>query len=95
MNNLNDFFQDDKGGQSATRLITILAGLSILFIFISSNLVMLFNALFRGGVIDIVDFKPQMVYILGVAMAAKIFQKFAETKDNAQQAEEKPVKPVE
>lgn len=75
---MSKMLEDTQGNQSTMRAAVIATVASVLAVFVLSNAAMMVKALFQSGAINIVDFEPQMIWALGVALGAKSIQKFGE-----------------
>jgi hypothetical protein len=76
------FLKDAGGQQSIMRLLTIIITGAILGIWVTINIVSNVHGVIKTGTLDIIDFKPQMVYVLLTAVLGKAVQKFAEKTDD-------------
>jgi hypothetical protein len=80
------FLKDANGQQSIMRLLTIVIAAAIIGVWVIVNIVSNVHGALKTGTLDIIDFKPQMVYVLLTAVLGKAVQKFAEKTDDAPSA---------
>ena len=78
----SDYLKDANGQKSLMRLLTIVVAGAILGIWVAINIVSKVHGAVKTGTIDIIDFKPEMVYVLLTAVLGKAVQKFAEKSDD-------------
>jgi hypothetical protein len=71
---MRQFFVDGTGAFSMARLCLFLVVVAIVLVFLAGNVAMVFNAFKHGQPVNLIDFKEQMVWALGVAFAAKTIQ---------------------
>ena len=76
------YLKDANGQKSLMRLLTVAIAGTILGIWVTINIVSNVHGAIRTGTIDIIDFKPEMVYVLLTAVLGKAVQKFAEKSDD-------------
>jgi uncharacterized membrane-anchored protein len=67
------FFKDGTGQLSMMRLITFLVIVVILLVWLIVNII----SVLKGGSV-ILDFQPQMVYIIGLVIVGKVGQSITE-----------------
>lgn len=71
MSRIFEFLQESDGGFSSTRLISLLAYLTVFSVWAYLSV--------KGGAM--IDIHPTMLGILGIVAAQKVTQKFAEKKE--------------
>jgi len=75
--------QDDSGNVSSMRVALIASIIAVLSIFILANLTIMIKSLIVPGYpVTIIDFQPQMAWVLGIAFAGKLGQKIVERVKN-------------
>jgi len=73
------FIQDDSGNVSSMRVAVIASVIVVLSIFVLANVTLMIKALMVPTTpVVILDFQPQMVWVLGIAFAGKFGQKIVE-----------------
>ncbi len=68
------FFHDDSGVLSQMRLCVFMVVVAVLLVFMSGNVANIITAIATKQPVSIVDFAPQMVWVLGIALTGKVAQ---------------------
>jgi hypothetical protein len=71
---MKQFFVDGKGELSMMRLCQFIVVVTVVVVFITANVAMIIAAFKKGCSVEILDFKPQMIWALGVVIAGKAVQ---------------------
>ena len=76
---MNNPLRDGDGNISSMRVCLVLCVLAVIGVFLVSNIIMWIKVLTTpNAVLTILDFQPQMVWILAIGFGGKVAQSFTE-----------------
>ena len=79
----SQFFRDATGALSQIRLLVFVIVVTVLTVWVGINVVAVIVSAIKTGIIDVVDIKPQMAYVILFAVLGKAVQAFAERSDTS------------